>query len=223
MSTTKHREVAKLDRVPLPVEAARIGATGWQITRTGARVVTADRRGSLQHKIIKESRRRSSTWDPPTSSSARHASSPGAFGESMSRSSPACSTRSARRQGRGLKVPEKLGDEPPSCSRPSRRPRSPRRRVSALRDVAQRRGGRRQDPAAGIRRRVAADLDRKRGLGWSSWPSSADGSAQDVVADFADNLPRNWTSPRGAIDGCLSAHACPPLGRNIQGRRSTGT
>ena len=26
MSTTKHREVAKLDRVPLPVEAARIGA-----------------------------------------------------------------------------------------------------------------------------------------------------------------------------------------------------
>ena len=55
MSTTKHREVAKLDRVPLPVEAARIGATGWQITRTGARVVTKlAGRGSLQQKIIKQ-------------------------------------------------------------------------------------------------------------------------------------------------------------------------
>ena len=40
MSSDKHREVAKLDRVPLPVEAARIGVTGWQLTRTAARVVT---------------------------------------------------------------------------------------------------------------------------------------------------------------------------------------
>ena len=55
MSTTKHREVAKLDRVPLPVEAARIGATGWQMTRTGARVVTKlAGKGSLQQKIIKQ-------------------------------------------------------------------------------------------------------------------------------------------------------------------------
>ena len=73
MSTTKHREVAKLDRVPLPVEAARIGATGWQITRTGARVVTKlAGRGSLQQKIIKQipqDVRRSRAR--PTSSSAR--------------------------------------------------------------------------------------------------------------------------------------------------------
>ena len=34
-----HRAVAKLDRVPLPFEAARIGATGWQLTRTGLRVL----------------------------------------------------------------------------------------------------------------------------------------------------------------------------------------
>ena len=55
MSTTKHREVARLDRVPLPVEAARIGATGWQLTRTGARVVTKlTGRGSLQQKVIKQ-------------------------------------------------------------------------------------------------------------------------------------------------------------------------
>ncbi|MDT5350879.1 MAG: ubiquinone biosynthesis protein, partial [Mycobacterium sp.] len=53
--SNKHRELAKLDRVPLPVEAARIGATGWQITRTGARVVTKlTGKGSLQQKIIKQ-------------------------------------------------------------------------------------------------------------------------------------------------------------------------
>ena len=40
MSSAKHREVAKLDRVPLPVEAARIGTTGWQLTQIAARVVT---------------------------------------------------------------------------------------------------------------------------------------------------------------------------------------
>ncbi|MDT5412235.1 MAG: hypothetical protein QOG14_4455, partial [Mycobacterium sp.] len=36
MSSNNHREVAKLDRVPLPVEAARFGVTGWQLTRTAA-------------------------------------------------------------------------------------------------------------------------------------------------------------------------------------------
>ena len=35
----KHREVANLDRVPLPVEAARVGVTGWQLTRTGLRIL----------------------------------------------------------------------------------------------------------------------------------------------------------------------------------------
>ena len=55
MSSTKHREVAKLDRVPLPVEAARIGATGWQLTRTAARVVTKlPARGPWHMKVIKE-------------------------------------------------------------------------------------------------------------------------------------------------------------------------
>ena len=55
MSSTKHREVAKLDRVPLPVEAARIGTTGWQLTRTAARVVTKlPTPGTWQMKVIKE-------------------------------------------------------------------------------------------------------------------------------------------------------------------------
>src|SRR6187549_517678 len=87
MSTTKHREVAKLDRVPLPVEAARIGATGWQMTRTGARVVTKlAGKGSLQQKIIKQIPKAFSDLGPTYVKFGQIiASSPGAFGEQMSR------------------------------------------------------------------------------------------------------------------------------------------
>src|SRR6188472_3969796 len=84
---TKHREVAKLDRVPLPVEAARIGATGWQITRTGARVVnTLAGKGSLQQKIIKQIPQTFADLGPTYVKFGQIiASSPGAFGEQMSR------------------------------------------------------------------------------------------------------------------------------------------
>src|SRR4030088_3551020 len=87
MSTTKHREVAKLDRVPLPVEAARIGATGWQITRTGARVVTKlAGRGSLQQKVIREIPQTFADLGPTYVKFGQIiASSPGAFGEGLSR------------------------------------------------------------------------------------------------------------------------------------------
>src|SRR4051812_30988317 len=87
MSTTKHREVAKLDRVPLPVEAARIGVTGWQITRTGARVVSKlAGRGSLQQKIIKQIPQTFADLGPTYVKSGQIiASSPGAFGEPLSR------------------------------------------------------------------------------------------------------------------------------------------
>ena len=54
MSSTD-RQVAKLDRVPLPIEAARVGATGWQITRTGARVLSKiATKGSLSDKVLRE-------------------------------------------------------------------------------------------------------------------------------------------------------------------------
>src|SRR6476646_5903422 len=83
----KHREVAQLDRVPLRVEAARIGATGWQITRTGARVVTKlAGKGSLQQKIIKQIPKAFSDLGPTYVEFGQIiASSPGAFGEQMSR------------------------------------------------------------------------------------------------------------------------------------------
>ncbi|MDT5311957.1 MAG: hypothetical protein QOE74_977, partial [Mycobacterium sp.] len=87
MTTTKHREVARLDRVPLPVEAARIGVTGWQLTRTGARVVSnIVGRGSLQQKIIKQIPKAFADLGPTYVKFGQIiASSPGAFGEGMSR------------------------------------------------------------------------------------------------------------------------------------------
>src|SRR6476620_4427590 len=87
MSTTKHREVARLDRVPLPVEAARIGSTGWQIARTGARVVTKlATRGSLQQKIVREIPQTFADLGPTYVKFGQIiASSPGAFGEPLSR------------------------------------------------------------------------------------------------------------------------------------------
>src|SRR5262245_5918306 len=87
MSTTKHREVARLDRVPLPVEAARVGATGWQLTRTGARVVAKlASKGSLQQKIIREIPKAFADLGPTYVKFGQIiASSPGAFGEQMSR------------------------------------------------------------------------------------------------------------------------------------------
>jgi ubiquinone biosynthesis protein len=108
--------VDKLDRVPLPVEAARIGATGWQVTRTGARVVTKlAGRGSLQQKVVREIPQTFADLGPPMSSSVR--SSRPARVHSANRShasSAACSTACHPQtpdQIHKLFV-EDLGDEP---------------------------------------------------------------------------------------------------------------
>src|SRR6201996_380207 len=87
MSSNNHREVAKLDRVPLPVEAARIGVTGWQLTRTAARVVTKlPAKGPLQQKVIKQLPQTFADLGPTYVKFGQIiASSPGAFGESLSR------------------------------------------------------------------------------------------------------------------------------------------
>src|SRR6195952_3806245 len=87
MTPTKHREVAKLDRVPLPVEAARIGVTGWQLTRTGARVISKlPTPRSFQQKFIKQIPQAFADLGPTYVKFCQIiASSPGAFGEGLSR------------------------------------------------------------------------------------------------------------------------------------------
>src|ERR1700677_1154748 len=87
MSSNNHREVAKLDRVPLPVEAARFGATGWQLTRTAARILTKlPTKGPLQQKVIKQLPQTFADLGPTYVKFGQSiASSLGAFGESLSR------------------------------------------------------------------------------------------------------------------------------------------
>jgi predicted unusual protein kinase regulating ubiquinone biosynthesis (AarF/ABC1/UbiB family) len=86
MSSTD-RQVAKLDRVPLPIEAARVGATGWQLTRTGARVLTKlGTKGTLGDKFIREVPQTFADLGPTYVKFGQIiASSPGAFGEQMSK------------------------------------------------------------------------------------------------------------------------------------------
>src|SRR6202008_4890412 len=86
MSPTKHREVAKLDRVPLPVEAARVAATSWQVTRAAARVVTKlPGKGQVQQKVIKQLPQTFADLGPTYVKFGQIiASSPGAFGEQLS-------------------------------------------------------------------------------------------------------------------------------------------
>src|ERR1700735_4815598 len=87
MSSNNHREVARLDRVPLPVEAARFGVTGWQLTRTAARIVTKlPTKGPLQQKVIRQIPQTFSDLGPTYVKFGQIiASSPGAFGEELSR------------------------------------------------------------------------------------------------------------------------------------------
>src|SRR3954469_17628582 len=116
MSTTKHREVARLDRVPLPVEAARVGVTGWQLVRTGARVVSSlAGKGSFQQKIIKQVPQTFADLGPTYVKFGQIiASSPGAFGEPMSREFRSLLDRvppaNAEQVHRLFK--EELGDDP---------------------------------------------------------------------------------------------------------------
>src|ERR1700759_3915833 len=87
MSSNNHREVAKLDRVPLPVEAARIGGTGWQPTRTAPRVVAKlPTKGPFQQKVLKQLPQTFADLGPTYVKFGQIiASSPGAFGEQLSR------------------------------------------------------------------------------------------------------------------------------------------
>ena len=228
MSTTKHREVAKLDRVPLPVEAARIGATGWQVTRTGARVVTKlAGRGSLQQKVIKQIPQTFADLGPTYVKFGQIiASSPGAFGEPLSREFrsllDAGAARRHRRSPQAVQV-EELGDEPDEPVQDLRRGavRVGVDRAGALRDPAQRRGGRRQDPAAGHpppRRRRPADPQARRAArraGQAGPPAVRAGRRRRLRRQ-----PRRGARlpARGAVDGRVGvAHARLAAGQEHPG------
>lgn len=226
MSSTKHREVAKLDRVPLPVEAARIGATGWQVTRTAARVITElPRSGRWQQKVIKAIPQTFADLGPTYVKFGQIiASSPGAFGEALSR------------EFRGLldRVPPADKDEVHKLfvedlgAQPSELFASFEEEPFASASIAQvhyatLHSGEEvvvkiQRP--GIRRRIAADLQILKRFAQAVELAKLGRrlSAQDVVADFADNLAEelDFRLEAQSMEAWVSHLHASPLGRNIR-------
>ncbi len=226
MSTTKHREVAKLDRVPLPVEAARIGATGWQITRTGARVVTKlAGKGSLQQKILKQIPQTFADLGPTYVKFGQIiASSPGAFGEQLSREFrsllDAVPPADADEVHKLFK--EELGDDPANLFATFDDKPFASASIAQVHYATLHSGEevvvKIQRP--GIRRRVAADLQiLKRGARLVEFAKLGQRlSAQDVVADFADNLAEelDFRLEAQSMDAWVSHMHASPLGKNIR-------
>ncbi len=226
MSSTKHREVAKLDRVPLPVEAARFGVTGWQVTRTAARIVTKlPTRGPLQQKVIKQLPQTFSDLGPTYVKFGQIiASSPGAFGEQLSR------------EFRGLldRVPpadkdqvhklfaEDLGGDPAELFATFEEEPFASASIAQVHYATLHSGEevvvKIQRP--GIRRRVAADLQILKRFAQAVELAKLGRrlSAQDVVADFSDNLAEelNFRLEAQSMDAWVSHMHGSPLGKNIR-------
>ena len=226
MSTTKHREVAKLDRVPLPVEAARIGATGWQVTRTAARVVTKlAGRGSLQQKVIKQIPQTFADLGPTYVKFGQIiASSPGAFGEQLSREFRSLLDRVPPADADEIHklFVEDLGDEPKALFKSFDETPFASASIAQVHYATLHSGEevvvKIQRP--GIRRRVAADLQiLKRGAQLVELAKLGRRlSAQDVVADFADNLAEelDFRLEAQSMDAWVSHMHASPLGKNIR-------
>jgi predicted unusual protein kinase regulating ubiquinone biosynthesis (AarF/ABC1/UbiB family) len=226
MSSTDHREMAKLDRVPLPIEAARVGATGWQLARTGLRVLTKlPTRGSIPDKVIKEIPQTFADLGPTYVKFGQIiASSPGAFGEQLSREfrslldavPPADSAEVHKlfKQDLGAAPSELFAsfEETPFASAS----------IAQVHFATLRTG---EDVVVkiqrpGIRRRVAADLQILKRFAQVVELAKLGRrlSAQDVVADFADNLAEelDFRIEAQSMEAWVSGLHGSPLGRNIK-------
>ena len=226
MSSTKHREVAKLDRVPLPVEAARIGVTGWQLTRTGARVLTKlTGRGRFQDKVIKEIPQTFADLGPTYVKFGQIiASSPGAFGEPLSRefrslldSVPPADTAEVHELFK-----KELGAEPTELFAKFEEQPFASASIAQVHFATLHSGEevvvKIQRP--GIRRRVAADLQILKRFAQLVELAKLGRrlSAQDVVADFSDNLAEelDFRIEAQSMEAWVSGLHGSPLGRNIR-------
>ena len=226
MSSTKHREVAQLDRVPLPVEAVRIGTTGWQLTRTGARVLTTlPRRGRWQDKVIKQIPQTFADLGPTYVKFGQIiASSPGAFGENLSRefrglldAVPPADTTEVHKLLR-----QELGGDPAKLFAKFEEQPFASASIAQVHFATLHSG---QDVVVkiqrpGIRRRVAADLQILKRFAQVVELAKLGRrlSAQDVVADFSDNLAEelDFRIEAQSMEAWVSGLHGSPLGRNIR-------
>jgi ubiquinone biosynthesis protein len=226
MSPTKHREVAKLDRVPLPVEAARIGVTGWQVARTAARVVSKlPRSGRWQQKMIKEVPQTFADLGPTYVKFGQIiASSPGAFGEQLSREFRSLLDRvpPADKDEVYKLFVEDLGAEPSELFATFEEEPFASASIAQVHFATLHSGEevvvKIQRP--GIRRRIAADLQILKRFAQAVELAKLGRrlSAQDVVADFSDNLAEelDFRLEAQSMDAWVSHLHASPLGRNIR-------
>ena len=226
MSPTKHREVARLDRVPLPVEAARAAVTGWQVTRTAARFLTKlTGKGPWQQKVIREIPQTFADLGPTYVKFGQIiASSPGAFGESLSREFRGLLDRvppADSGQVHRLFVDELGGDPSELFAKWDETPFA----SASIAQVhyATLHSGEEvvvkiQRP--GIRRRVAADLQILKRFAQAVELAKMGRrlSAQDVVADFSANLAEelNFRLEAQSMEAWVSHLHVSPLGKNIR-------
>ena len=225
MSSTDY-QVAKLDRVPLPVEAARFGATGWQLTRTGARVLTKlAGKGSLGDKVIREIPKTFADLGPTYVKFGQIiASSPGAFGEQLSKefrslldSVPPADTAQVHKL-----LAAELGADPSELFASFDEEPFASASIAQVHFATLHTGEevvvKIQRP--GIRRRVAADLQiLKRFARVAELAKTGRRlSAKDVVADFADNLAEelDFRIEAQSMEAWVSGLHSSPLGRNIK-------
>ncbi|HVQ98068.1 MAG TPA: AarF/ABC1/UbiB kinase family protein, partial [Mycobacterium sp.] len=226
MSSTKHREVAKLDRVPLPVEAARVGVTGWQVARTAARIVSKlPRSGRWQQKVIREVPQTFADLGPTYVKFGQIiASSPGAFGEQLSREFRSLLDRvPPADKNEVYKVfVEDLGAEPSELFATFDEEPFASASIAQVHFATLHTGEevvvKIQRP--GIRRRVAADLQILKRFAQAVERAKLGRrlSAQDVVADFADNLAEelDFRLEAQSMDAWVAHLHASPLGHNIR-------
>lgn len=230
MSSTKngpkHREVPQLDRVPLPFEAVRIGVTGWQLTRTGLRVLpTLTGTGSLTDKVIRQIPQTFADLGPTYVKFGQIiASSPGAFGEQLSKefrtlldAVPPADTAEVHKLFK-----EELGADPADLFASFEEEPFASASIAQVHYATLHTG---EDVVVkiqrpGIRRRVAADLQILKRFAQVVELAKLGRrlSAQDVVADFADNLAEelDFRIEAQSMEAWVSGLHGSPLGRNIK-------
>jgi ubiquinone biosynthesis protein len=226
MSSNNHRGVARLDRVPLPVEAARIGATGWQLTRTAARILTAlPGKGPLQQKAIKQLPQTFADLGPTYVKFGQIiASSPGAFGEQLSREFRGLLDRvpPADKDAVHKLFKEELGGDPQDLFAHFDEEPFASASIAQVHYATLHSGEevvvKIQRP--GIRRRVAADLQILKRFAQAVELAKLGRrlSAQDVVADFSDNLAEelSFRLEAQSMEAWVSHLQASPLGKNIR-------
>ncbi len=222
----QHRELATLDRVPLPVEAARIGVTGWQLTRTALRILpTLAGKGSLQDKVVKQIPKTFSDLGPTYVKFGQIvASSPGAFGEQLSKefrtlldAVPPADTAEVHKLFK-----DELGADPAELFASFDDEPFASASIAQVHFATLHTG---EDVVVkiqrpGIRRRVAADLQILKRFAQLVEVAKLGRrlSAQDVVADFADNLAEelDFRIEAQSMEAWVSGLHGSPLGRNIK-------